>query len=82
MTQFILLQDAAPQLNEKVKAKMLDNYAKTIQERRARQLRRVKGTVRQLYTEGHPQEADAIWDQCMQLNNDCSNDDSSTSSQE
>jgi hypothetical protein len=64
MAQFILLIEAHKQLNDKTKSQILENCNKTTNERRARRIQRVKGTVRVLYTEGYNKEAGALWGQC------------------
>lgn len=74
------LQEMVPQVDDKMKNKLMDNYNKLIQERRNKCLTRVKGTVRQLYTEGFSDDADALWESCMHLHDDT--DDASTSSSE
>jgi hypothetical protein len=43
----------------------LEHYTKTQQDRRDRKMKRVKGTVRQLYEDGMAQEADEFLDQCI-----------------
>lgn len=82
LCQFIVLQEAAQRITDKTRTKLLDNYQKHIQERRNRRLKRVKGTVRQLYTDGHSQEADELWDQCMHMHGTQEDDESSTSQDE
>jgi hypothetical protein len=53
---------------------------KQLQEKRQRRILNMKGTVRQLYTEGNFEEAEALWDTYMdQMANNSSDDDKSTS---
>ncbi len=78
MSQFLILQEMVPQVDEKMKTKLMNNYHKLMQARRANRLTRIKGTVRQLYTDGQSETADALWDTCMDLHEDT--DSASTSS--
>jgi len=64
MAQFILLMEAYKLLDDKSKRAILENYSISVNERRARRIQRVKGTVQALYTKGYDEEADALWDQC------------------
>lgn len=75
MAQFILLMDAYKLLDDKTKRTILDNYSISVNERRARRIQCVKGTVRALYTEGYDEEADTVWDQCHS-NDGCGDQDS------
>jgi hypothetical protein len=77
--QYILITEAVKDLSEKSKAKILENYTKQTTDRRAHRLRKVKGTMRQLYSEGHTQEADALLDQCMTCQGNESDSSTSTS---
>jgi hypothetical protein len=83
MSLWLTLQDNSHQIDEKMRSKLLDNYAKVTSERRHRQLQKLKGTVRQLYTEGDMDQADALWDQCIgNTMAEDTDDDASTSSDE
>jgi hypothetical protein len=87
MAQNLLLQTSSDTLSNKMKAKILENYKKVIQDKRARRVCRVYRTVRQLYTIGNVQEADDIWDSClftapMEAHTTGSDDYSTTSSEE
>jgi hypothetical protein len=61
---------------------MLEIYRKQMQEKCNRRLRKVKGTVCQLYSNGFSQEVDDILDKCMQTYDEEENEGSSTSSEE
>jgi hypothetical protein len=65
MAQWLILQETSKQIDDKTRTKLLDNHAKLMTDRRYKQLQKVKGVVRQLYTEGHSEEADALWDHCL-----------------
>jgi hypothetical protein len=80
MAQYILLIEAHKQLDDKTKTRILENYNKTTNDRRARCIQRVKGTVRALYTEGYKEEADALWDQCHSYDGETNQDLDSTTS--
>jgi hypothetical protein len=67
MAQYILVHEAYKQIDDKTKTKILENYSKANAERRSRKIQKVKGTVRQLYSEGFNDEADALWDHCHSL---------------
>jgi hypothetical protein len=67
MAQYILVHEAYKQIDDKTKTKILENYSKANAERRSRRIQKVKGTVRQLYSEGFNDEADALWDHCHSL---------------
>jgi len=82
MAQYIILQEAYKNLDDKTKARILDNYAKANEERRNRKIQKVKGTVRQLYSEGYDDEADALWDQCHSLEGTYDTDSDSSSAPE
>lgn len=83
MATHLLLQDATSTIDEKFKTKIIDNYMKQLQEKKQRRILNMKGTVRQLYTEGNFEEAEALWDTYMdQMANISSDDDKSTSSDE
>jgi hypothetical protein len=82
MSQFLLLQDAAQRISDKTKEKLIDNYNKIAQEKCTQRPKRVKDTVHQLYTDGLSQEADKLWDQYMQLEQNDTDDDMSTSDEE
>jgi hypothetical protein len=84
MSQWLTLQENSQQVDEKLKARLMANYTKLNNERRTKRLQRLKGTVRQLYTEGQAEQADALWDQYISINNHdtADEDDSSTSSDE
>lgn len=83
MAAWLLLHEHSTQLDEKTKTKLIDNYLKSVSERRNKRLQRLKGTVRQLYADGHIDQADAMWDQCMSCTiTQDSDDDESTTSQE
>jgi len=64
MAQYVLMQEAYKTLDDKKKAALLEAYIKTQTERKTRRIQRIKGTIRQLYTDGMSAEADALWDQC------------------
>jgi len=78
LAQLLLLQDVLQKISEKTKVKLLEHYTKTQQDRRDRKMKRVKGTVRQLYEDGMAQEADEFLDQCI-LYADCGHDTDSSS---
>jgi hypothetical protein len=80
MSQFLILQEMVPQVDGKMKIKLMDNYNKLMQERRAKRLTTVKGTVWALYSDGQSEAAEALWDSCMDLQEDI--DSISTSSSE
>jgi hypothetical protein len=83
MAQHLQLQTAVQNLSEATKSKILQNYAKVVQDRRTRRLKRVKSTVRQLYADGMSQAADELWDQCMNTAKpDYEDDQCSTSSED
>ena len=66
MAQFILLQKATSKVNDKIKSKILENYNKVTQKRRERHIKCMKGTMRQLFSDGYTQEAYELLDQYMQ----------------
>lgn len=84
MATWLHLHKASQQLDEKLKTRILENYGKTTTDRRSRRLQKIKGTVRQLYTEGQTEQAEALWDKCMCPSSSAENsdDDRSTSSEE
>jgi hypothetical protein len=65
MALWLLLQDVSTQVEDKHKTRLVENYIKHNIEKRTRNLARLKGTVRQLYTDGLTDQADALWDKCM-----------------
>jgi hypothetical protein len=81
---FIILSDAVSQLQEKVKSRIIGAYMKATLERRAKRVNKIKSTVRQLYSSGNIDEADALWDNCIQQDEgvEDADGDSSTSSKE
>jgi len=58
------MQEAYKTLDDKKKAALLEAYIKTQTEQKTRRIQRIKGTIRQLYTDGMSAKADALWDQC------------------
>lgn len=62
MAQYILIQDAYKNLDEKQKATLVNTYVKTQNECKARRIQRIKGLIRQLYSEGFAKETDSLWD--------------------
>jgi hypothetical protein len=67
MAQLIILQENYKTLDEKMKHKILENYNKTLDQRKQKRMQRIKGIVRQLYTEGHYDEADKYFDNLPSL---------------
>lgn len=57
----------------------MDNYNKYNIDKRAKQLNKVKGFVRQLYTDGKINEANQLWDTCMNSSNEGADDKSISS---
>ena len=85
MSLWLTLQDTHQKLDEKTKIKLIEQYTKHNMEKRHKRLQRLKGTVRQLYTDGVTDQADALWDHLISSpytddESDC--DDASTSSHE
>lgn len=65
MASWLTLQENSHQIDEKMKQKLIENYIRMNSDKRTRRLKKLKGTVRQLYTEGEMEQADALWDQYM-----------------
>lgn len=83
MAQYLILQQASQKMSEKTKAKLIHNYNASVQEKRTRRTRRVRSTIRQLYADGHSQEAEDLWNQCLEITpQQEQEDESSTSSDE
>jgi hypothetical protein len=83
MALWLLIQEASKHMEDKLKAKLMDNYPELMMDCHTKQLQRLKGTVRQLYTDGQFEQADAMWDMCMESNVQIEDaDDCSTSSDE
>lgn len=60
MAQWLILQENSKLIDNKMKTKLLDNHAKLMINHQLKWLQKVKGVVWQLYTEGYPDEADAL----------------------
>lgn len=61
MAIWLILQENRKLLDDKLKQKLLDNYSKIIATRQTQKLQCIKGTVHQLYTDGHMEQADTLW---------------------
>jgi hypothetical protein len=48
--------------DEKLKAKILSNYSTTLEVRKQKRMQKLKGMVRQLYTDGKYDEAEKVFD--------------------
>ena len=62
MAQYLILQEQSQHLDEKMKNKILDIFSKTLEKRKQQRMQRIKGIVRQLYTDGQYEEADKYID--------------------
>lgn len=62
MALWLILKDGSQELDERLKTKLMANYAAVDAKRRARRLARIKGAVRQLYQTGNQQAGDQLMD--------------------
>ncbi len=60
MAIWLNLKDAFKSVDEKLRAQITTNFAKVDAERRAKKVAKLKGTVRQLYSEGHFKAGDKL----------------------
>lgn len=67
VAQFLIIQESTKKINDKLKAKILENYQKLVQDFCSWFLYKVKTAVQQLCTEELSQAADEIRDQCHQM---------------
>jgi hypothetical protein len=65
MATWLNLKDASKSVDDKLRATITGNYAKVDAERRAKKMARLKGTVRQLYSEGHYHAGDQLLEDYM-----------------
>jgi hypothetical protein len=65
MAVWLHLKEKSKLVDEKLRAIIFANFAKVNAERRAKKMSRLKGTVRQLYSQGHFLEGDQLLENCI-----------------
>mmetsp|Transcript_10383 Transcript_10383/g.14954 ORF Transcript_10383/g.14954 Transcript_10383/m.14954 type:complete len:1057 (-) Transcript_10383:6976-10146(-) len=65
MALWMNLKDASKIVDEKLRAILSKNYAKIDAERRAKKVSRIKGTVRQLFSDGQFSAGEQLLDDCL-----------------
>ena len=65
MAIWLNLKAASKTVDDKLRATIATNYAKVEAERRSKKMARLKGTVRQLYSEGQYQAGDKLLEDYM-----------------
>jgi hypothetical protein len=67
MAIWLHLKDGSKMVDDKLRAILFKNYAKIDSERRAKKVSRLKGTVRQLFSEGHFSAGEQLLDNCLSI---------------
>ncbi len=85
MSLWLTLRDTSQHIDDKTKTRLIETYTKHNMDKRTKRLQRLKGTVRQLYSEGALDQADELWDQLVpshHTDDESDHENTSTSSQE
>jgi hypothetical protein len=75
MAQFSLFKEASQNMDDTLWKKIIQNYIKTLDQKRAKCLERFNGTIKQLYTTGDDEQARELIQHCLGTTEDTSSDD-------